>query len=215
MLNDWRFRDLIFKTDALKGIALCVLIIFSLSGCAVRIEKPAPRPPPPLAQPVPPPRPAPSVALPAPEIMVPPEVPKPPVPLLMPKPRGPLVRLPSERVPLFADDMDLASLEAAITKSLQFYRRTAGNGAFPMDDSLVPVQDLRESLIAILEILRSDAPGEDKQALIAETFDVYQSTGLDGKNNVLYTGYFEPILEGSLKKTGRFRYPVYRAPGDA
>ncbi|MBU2260509.1 MAG: murein transglycosylase A [Proteobacteria bacterium] len=215
MLNDSRFRDLIFETYALMGIALCVLIIFFLSGCAVRIEKPAPppAPPPPVVKPAPLPTPAPPA--PAPGITVPPEVPKPPVPPLVPKPRGPLVRLPSERVPLFADDMDLASLDAAIEKSLQFYSRTVGNGAFPMDDSLVTVQDLRESLIAILEILRSDAPGEAKQALIAETFDVYQSTGLDGKNNVLYTGYFEPILEGSLKKTARFRYPLYRAPGDA
>lgn len=206
MLNDSRFRDLIFAC-ALPAIVVCVLLIFFLSGCAARVAKPAPRPVlPPAVK---------SVPAPPPEITVPPEIPKPPVSPLAPKPPGPFVRLPFERLPFFTDDMDLASLETAIEKSLQFYSRIAGNGAFPMDDSPVTVQDLRESLIAIREILRSDAPDEARQALIAETFDVYQSTGLEGGNAVLYTGYFEPILEGSLIRTERFRYPVYRAPGDA
>jgi len=133
----------------------------------------------------------------------------------MPKSQGRLVRLTPEQLPAFADDMDLTSLEAAIEKSLRFYSRTAGNGSFPMDDSQVTIEDLRVSLIAIQEILRGDMSVDARQALIAETFDVYQSTGLDGENNVLYTGYFEPILEGSLIRTERFRYPVYRAPDDA
>jgi membrane-bound lytic murein transglycosylase A len=30
----------------------------------------------------------------------------------------------------------------------------------------------------------------------------------------LFTGYFEPELEGSLEKTERFRHPLYRAPND-
>lgn len=209
MRNDLRYRDLIFACT-LPAIVLCVLLIFFLSSCTVRVAKPAP---PPAAKPVP--APAPSAPAPSPKITVPPEAPKPSFLPPAPKQMGQLVRLPPERFPVFADDMDLASLEAAIEKSLRFYSRAAGSGAFPMDDSLVTVQDLRESLIAIREILRGGATGDARQALIAETFDVYQSTGLDGKNAVLYTGYFEPILEGSLIKTERFRHPVYRAPDDA
>lgn len=30
----------------------------------------------------------------------------------------------------------------------------------------------------------------------------------------LFTGYFEPILNGSLKKVGKYRYPVYKKPKD-
>lgn len=36
----------------------------------------------------------------------------------------------------------------------------------------------------------------------------------DGKE-ALFTGYFEPELRGSLQKTGRFRYPLYRYPSQA
>ena len=68
----------------------------------------------------------------------------------------------------------------------------------------------RESLVALREILRLDEPDEVKQRKIQEGFDVYQSKGLDGKNTVLITGYLEAIMDGSLVKTERHRYPLYR-----
>ena len=137
----------------------------------------------------------------------PPPAAKPPVPAL--------VLVPPERVPLFIDDMDLASLEAAIEKSLRYYERAAGDGPRRMGDAMVTVPELRDTLIALREILRRDEPDSLKQVRIRETFDVYQSTGRDGKNTVLFTGYFEPIISGSLTQTEKNRYPVYRAPADA
>lgn len=35
---------------------------------------------------------------------------------------------------------------------------------------------------------------------------------IGGDQTALFTGYFEPELEGSRTRTGRFRYPVYRVP---
>lgn len=131
------------------------------------------------------------------------------------KPLPPLVRLPADKIPFFADDMDLVSLEAAMDKSLDYYSRAAGSGPRRMDDSFVTVRELRESLLALREILRCDESDGAKQERIREAFDVYQSTGLDGKNTVLFTGYFEPIMNGSPVRTERYRYPVYRAPDDA
>ncbi len=37
---------------------------------------------------------------------------------------------------------------------------------------------------------------------------------IGGDDPALFTGYFEPELEGSPTRTGRFRYPVYRLPPD-
>ena len=36
----------------------------------------------------------------------------------------------------------------------------------------------------------------------------------DGKD-AMFTGYFEPELEGSRTKTARYRYPIYAMPKDA
>lgn len=179
-----------------RRILFLVLALLFLSGCAGRVRKPAPQPvPPPSAM-----KPLPPSVTPS-----PPAVPKP----------TPLVRLPFDQYPVFADDMDLASLEKAIEKSLQYYSRAAGNGPRLMDDTVVTVRELKESLIALREILRRDEPDTMKQARIGEMFDVYQSTGRDGKNTVLFTGYFEPIMNGSLERTATYRYPIYKAPGDA
>ena len=154
------------------------LVLLFLSGCAGRARKTAPQPaPPPYAI-----KPGPPTVAPSPPVV--------------PKPSAKLVRLPADQHPLFTDDMDLASLEKAIEKSLQYYSRAAGNGPRLMDDTVVTVRELKESLIALREILRRDEANEMKQARIRETFDVYQSTGLDGNNTVLFTGYFEPIMDG-------------------
>jgi membrane-bound lytic murein transglycosylase A len=168
-------------------IALMVLLL--LVGCAPSVRKPPVRPtPPPIAKPAPSP--------------------------VTPKPPS-LARVPADQPLTFADDMDLPSLEAAIGRSLHYYGRGAGNGPSRMDDALVTTGDLKESLMALQEILRLDETDDQKSRRIRETFDIYQSTGLDGRNTVLFTGYFEAIMDGSLVKTDRFAYPVYRAPDDA
>ena len=183
----------------LRRISVFILVLFFLSGCVGRIEKPAP------PVPAPPPR-----------TTVPPEIPKPPVlPPVIPKPAPPLVRVPALQLPPFTDDMDLESLETAVEKSLQYYKRAGGKGPVRMDDTWVSIKDLQDSLIALREILRCGETAEVKQTRIRETFDVYQSTGSDGGNTVLFTGYFESIMKGSRKRTERFKYPVYRAPADA
>ena len=194
--------------------ALFVLVLYCLSGCAAPARKPATRPAQPPRRKTASPCRETGAAVPhSPSgIPIPPEI---PVPSVVPKPLPPLVRLPTDQFPLFTDDMDLASLETAVEKSLQYYKRAAGKGPVRMDDTWVSVKDLQDSLITLREILRSGETAEVRQTRIRETFDVYQSTGSDGKNNVLFTGYFESILKGSLKKTEEYRYPVYKAPDDA
>ncbi len=185
-----------------------VALLFFLAGCATPARKPpaGPSPRPAVVKPVSPPeRPGPPPAAAEPGIPVPP----PP-----PKTIAPLTLVPDDQWPFFDDDMDPASLEIAIERSLQYYRRAAARAPVWMGASSVTVVDLRESLIALLEILRSSDTAEARQSRIRETFDLYQSTG-DGRNGVLFTGYFESKLKGSLTKTDEYRYPIYRAPDDA
>ena len=40
------------------------------------------------------------------------------------------------------------------------------------------------------------------------------SPALVSARNALFTGYYEPLLEGSLKRTEKYRYPLYRVPPD-
>jgi len=52
------------------------------------------------------------------------------------------------------------------------------------------------------------------QNYFKQHFNVYRTTNADGSDTGMITGYYEPLLKGSLVKTDTYRYPLYRQPGD-
>lgn len=141
---------------------------------------------------------------------------KPPGPPIkpVPKPVAGLFRLSPDQTPRFIDDLDRESLEMAISRSLQYYDRIRDKRTFRFGTERYTVQEMKESLICFLEILRCADPDHIKEKKIRETFDFYQSSGRGNGRKVLFTGYFEPILEGSLERSERYQYPIYRTPDD-
>lgn len=61
-------------------------------------------------------------------------------------------------------------------------------------------------------VIRSRTPAE-LQASVKNEFAFYQSPGKDGKGDVLFTSYYEPIYQASRVPTAEYRYPLYRLPG--
>jgi membrane-bound lytic murein transglycosylase A len=58
-------------------------------------------------------------------------------------------------------------------------------------------------------------PGiEELNRIVAKHFRVYRAAGLSGDNAVLYTGYYEPILKGSLIPTAEYKVPLFTRPAD-
>lgn len=47
-----------------------------------------------------------------------------------------------------------------------------------------------------------------------ENFSVYKTTNLDGTDQGLVTGYYEPLLKGSRTKSAKYPNPLYAAPDD-
>ena len=45
-------------------------------------------------------------------------------------------------------------------------------------------------------------------------FDIYRAAGDDEYGGVLFTGYYEPLLEGSLTPSDKYKYPLYKVPPD-
>ena len=58
------------------------------------------------------------------------------------------------------------------------------------------------------------ASPDDVQArrFFEQYFRAHETIGFRGHRRGLITGYYEPILDGSLTRTARFRYPLYRRP---
>ncbi len=129
-------------------------------------------------------------------------------------PQAPLSLVSPEKIPFSVDDLDRESLINAIEKSLKYYDGLKGNGAFFFGDRRVSVSLLKESLQTFREIISGPDPDEIKWNKILNTFDIYRATGSNNNGTILFTGYFESALEGSLERTEEYRYPIYRAPDD-
>jgi membrane-bound lytic murein transglycosylase A len=58
--------------------------------------------------------------------------------------------------------------------------------------------------------LAADVPKDDASA--RSFFELFFKPVVVGQPPALFTGYFEPELDGSPVRTGRFQYPIYRRP---
>ena len=84
--------------------------------------------------------------------------------------------------------------------------------AAALDVFLDTCPDLDEPDWAVLCAVAQNHP-RDKARLFFELF--FRPTLIEDGADGLFTGYFEPELEGSRYPTPRFRYPVYRKPPEA
>jgi membrane-bound lytic murein transglycosylase A len=55
---------------------------------------------------------------------------------------------------------------------------------------------------------------KDAKAFIEQEFTPYQINAGNGSKTGLLTGYYEPQLRGSLRKTKIYKYPVHKTPDD-
>jgi len=114
------------------------------------------------------------------------------------------------------DDLDLDSLEKAIALSIQYYEKAGSNGSYCLPDQCYSSREMIDGLKKFLRIMRRDTTPEEKERKIREEFILVRAAAnRDGAGgNVVFTGYFEPILDGSRTKTDRFRYPLYKTPDE-
>ena len=54
----------------------------------------------------------------------------------------------------------------------------------------------------------------DAKLFMQKKFYPYKINTKDGKKEGLLTGYYEPHLRGSLKRTKKYKYPIYQTPQD-
>lgn len=134
--------------------------------------------------------------------------------LLIPAPSADvLIAVPAEQVDL-NDDLDFASLELAIDRSILYYEGSGQNSVYRMADKSFGAKQLKDSLIAFRQIIKNDVSLEEKKNQIRQDFDIYRVAGDDEHGGVLFTGYYEPLLDGSLTPSDKYKYPLYKPPPD-
>lgn len=116
--------------------------------------------------------------------------------------------------PEFRDDMDRDSLMLAVRRNMEYLGRLGPETVFHYGPDDFTVQQVRESQETFLDLVAKGLDPDHLSREIREKFRVYRATGRVGDRRVLFTGYYEPIYEGSLASDEVFKYPLYRSPDD-
>lgn len=128
----------------------------------------------------------------------------------------PLVSIPRDNWPDWNDDLDQESLLAAISQSLEYLNRLPKGKVFPYGSQAYSAEEMIQTIKFFAELVNLHGlnSAEFKQALLSN-FEVYQATGtIENKGSILFTGYYEPQLEGSPVESHDFPWPLYRRPDD-
>jgi len=117
-------------------------------------------------------------------------------------------------LPAFTDDLDRESLRQALQRSLEYARRLPPDQTLPCGERQISGTTLVQTLEAFQQVVETASTPAALQQAIRERFHVLQSPGRDTRGEVLFTGYYEIELEGSLVPSAGFPYPLYKRPPD-
>lgn len=97
-------------------------------------------------------------------------------------------------LPGWADDDPRAAWQAFLNSCSKLQSQAAWRDSCTLAGQLAPAASVRDFLEA--------------------QFLPYRVANADGSVQGLVTGYYEPLLRGSRRKEGPYRYPIYAAPAD-
>lgn len=117
-------------------------------------------------------------------------------------------------VPRIVDGPDKESLRTAIHRSVAFLKKLPPELIVGVQPRRFTAAEVLDSLVAFDELLgRNDCPECWAQRL-NERFELIPSSTDTASQDVLFTGYYQPVMDGSLDPTPVYRYPLYGKPDD-
>lgn len=120
-----------------------------------------------------------------------------------------------DSAPVFADgDQTGPLLKAALLNRAYLAGLNGGGHPYDFGGRSVTTQDLAAANDEFIRILQSTPTAQDLDRLVKERFDVYMMAGRDSTGTVVFSSYYEPTLQASLRKTKKYRYPIYAKPSD-
>ena len=137
-----------------------------------------------------------------------------PAPIKKPPEETAMVRRSSFSYPDFGDDLELDGLEHSILKSLVYLQRVPADRTYQFGKDRFDAAHLINSLQYFLDFIRTSPSRKELKKFIRSNYNVYQSVGRNQKGEVLFTGYYEPHLSGSLYSNEEYPYPIYTLPTD-
>ena len=112
--------------------------------------------------------------------------------------------------PTIHDDQSKATLLAALRQSIRGLERREMEKEITWGTRSVRRSDIVHSLELFASKLEQSELNAEFFSWVQDSFDFAKSSA----RQVLFTGYFEASLQGSLTETKEFKYPLYALPDD-
>jgi membrane-bound lytic murein transglycosylase A len=107
--------------------------------------------------------------------------------------------------------MDYEGLERAVSESIKYYERLGPDTVFRYGELRYSPSEMIASLKLFLNVV-SNTDRSDLPRKLKNTFLFFESVSAGG--GAFFTGYYEPLLEGSVERTEEFSEPLYSTPDD-
>jgi membrane-bound lytic murein transglycosylase A len=116
--------------------------------------------------------------------------------------------------PTFQDDLDLDSLHLALKRNTEYLKRLDPEYLFQYGQDRFTARQVLESDQALMVFLEKRPDRQALRSFLKKNFRIYRAAGRADRSGVLFTGYYEPVLDASLSRDETYRYPIYHRPDD-
>jgi membrane-bound lytic murein transglycosylase A len=113
------------------------------------------------------------------------------------------------------DDGEFRDIAEAVRQSLGYYLKIPQETTFYFGEDRITAREMALTLQNFLLIVENNSQTAlQKAEQIKKDFVLYRSVGSNNSGDVLFTGYYEPMLTCRTKSDDVYRYPLYQRPDD-
>jgi len=112
---------------------------------------------------------------------------------------------------VFVDDLDQASLRKVILNQLKTMEFSNPTKVERLGDLMVTNGWLKQTLKSFLSLTNEKLPPKEFSQRLLDEFIIHR-VGKGKRKQVLFTGYYAPMMQASRVKTKKYRYPIYKIP---
>jgi len=110
------------------------------------------------------------------------------------------------------DDLNLAALRVAIGHSLAYLQKLPPERVVGVQPRLFTASELADSLLAFGALLDQQPRRHLLARELGDRFELIASSGAPREEEVLFTGYYQPVIDASLVPSDEYRFPIYGVP---
>ncbi len=116
--------------------------------------------------------------------------------------------------PVITDDLDRESLRAAIRQSVAYLEKLPPERIVGEEPRRLTAKEVLDSVSAFEALLDRWDCRECWLKEFNAHFELVPSSSDPATDTVLFTGYYQPVIEASLVPTEQYAYPIYGKPAD-